>query len=150
MESEDWRYLLHNKIVFITGAAGWIARHIVKACYEHGAYIVIGDINLDEANKLKTEISEQYKTGNKENRLFVVSLDVTDENSIQQAVKLTVKKWKTIDVLINTYVKKNVFFYSYLFFSKTLVRQYLIWLILKKVLANNGIVRVMLIYVVML
>ena len=104
MASGDWRYLLRDKVVFITGAAGWIAGHIVKACYEHGARVVIGDVNLDAANKLKNDINEQHKTENGEDRLFVVLLDVTDENSIKQAVKLTVEKWKTIDVLMNTYV----------------------------------------------
>lgn len=96
MASGDWRYLLRNKVVFITGAAGWIARHIVKLCHAHQANVVISDINIEEANKLKDEIVDEQE------RLFVIQLDLSNEQSIEQAVKSIVDKWKTIDVLINT------------------------------------------------
>ncbi|CAF0790923.1 unnamed protein product [Rotaria sordida] len=107
--SGNWCQLLLNKIVFITGGAGHIAKAIAKTCYAHGACLVLGDLDLEKTNKVKDEILENEN--NKENRILVVELDVTNETSIQQAVQATLDKWKTIDVLLNTaatYVLGNV------------------------------------------
>ncbi|CAF3767315.1 unnamed protein product, partial [Rotaria sordida] len=98
--SGNWCQLLLNKIVFITGGAGHIAKAIAKTCYAHGACLVLGDLDLEKTNKVKDEILENEN--NKENRILVVELDVTNETSIQQAVQATLDKWKTIDVLLNT------------------------------------------------
>ena len=43
--SGDWRQLLVDKVVFITGGAGYIAKHIAKTCYAHGACLVLGDLD---------------------------------------------------------------------------------------------------------
>jgi NADP-dependent 3-hydroxy acid dehydrogenase YdfG len=37
----------------------------------------------------------------KEDRILVVKLDITDETSIRQAIKVTLDKWETIHVLLN-------------------------------------------------
>jgi NADP-dependent 3-hydroxy acid dehydrogenase YdfG len=95
----DWRQLLTDKVVFITGAAGYIAKHIAKTCYDHGARLVLGDLNLITTNKLKDEIIAN--DNKKEERILFVKLDVTDETSIQQAVQLTLDKWNKIDALLN-------------------------------------------------
>jgi NADP-dependent 3-hydroxy acid dehydrogenase YdfG len=87
-------------VVFLTGAAGSIARHIAQACYTHGARLVLGDLNTNEINKANDEILK--KENKKEDRILVVRLDVTNETSIQQAVQATLDKWKTIHVLLNT------------------------------------------------
>lgn len=97
----DWSQLLTNKVVFLTGAAGSVARYIARACYVHGALLVLGDLNTDEINKVKDEILEK-ENKSVEDRILVVRLDVTNETSIQQAVQETLNKWKTIHVLLNT------------------------------------------------
>ena len=98
----NWNLLLAEKVVFLTGGAGWIARHIGQTCYAHGARLVLGDLNIAALNKVKEEIVGEE---NKDDRVLVVSLDVRDETSIQQAIKLTLEKWQTIHILINTLVK---------------------------------------------
>ncbi|CAF1172124.1 unnamed protein product [Rotaria sp. Silwood1] len=96
----DWCQLLINKVVFITGGAGHIAKTIAKTCYTHGACLVLGDLDPEKTNKVKDEIvNNENKT---DDRIFVVKLDVTDETSIQQAVQATLNKWNTIHVLLNT------------------------------------------------
>jgi NADP-dependent 3-hydroxy acid dehydrogenase YdfG len=95
----DWSRLLYGKVVFLTGGAGQIAQSIAATCYVHGARIVLGDLDIAATNKVKEEIEGKE---NKEDRVLVVQLDVRDEASIEQAVKVTVEKWKTIDVLLNT------------------------------------------------
>jgi len=96
----DWRQLLTDKVVILTGGAGYIAKHIAKTCYAHGARLVLGDLNLIKTNKVKDEIIGT--DDNKEERILVVKLDVADETSIQQTVQLTLDKWNKIDVLLNT------------------------------------------------
>jgi len=95
----DWSRLLVGKVVFLTGGAGQIARCIAATCYAHGARVVLGDLDPAATNKAKDEIVEK---DDKDDRVLVLPLDVSDEASIEQAVKLTVDKWKTIDVLLNT------------------------------------------------
>ncbi|CAF1276779.1 unnamed protein product [Adineta steineri] len=96
----DWSQLLVNKVVFITGAAGHIAKSIAKTCYMHGARLVLGDLDPIKINKVKEEIITNEN--NTDDRIFVVKLDVTNETSIQQAVQATLDKWNTIHVLLNT------------------------------------------------
>jgi NADP-dependent 3-hydroxy acid dehydrogenase YdfG len=59
----------------------------------------LGDLDPAITNKVKDEIVANEEK--KDERILVVKLDVTDEISIQQAVQLTLDKWKTIDVLLN-------------------------------------------------
>jgi len=96
----DWRHLLTDKVVFLTGAAGHIAEQIAKTCYAHGARLVLGDLNFTKTNKVKDELIGS--DDNEEERILVVKLDVTNEASIQEAVQLTLDKWNKIDVLLNT------------------------------------------------
>ncbi|CAF1122690.1 unnamed protein product [Rotaria sordida] len=97
----NWSLLLADKVVFLTGGAGYVAQHIAQTCYAHGAFVVLGDLNIEAINKVKDEILASDDSNNKD-RILTVPLDVTDERSIEQAVKLTLDKWKTINVLFNT------------------------------------------------
>jgi NADP-dependent 3-hydroxy acid dehydrogenase YdfG len=98
--SGDWSQLLVNKVVFITGGAGHIAKSIAKTCYDQGARLVLGDLDLIKTNKVKEEIIGNENNTNE--RILVVELDITDETSVQQAVQTTLDKWKTIHILLNT------------------------------------------------
>ncbi|CAF2644193.1 unnamed protein product [Rotaria sp. Silwood2] len=95
----DWRLLLSDKVVFITGGAGWIARHIAKTCYDHGARLVLADMNIDTIIKMK---NETFGSENTDDRILIVQLDVQDEETIKKAIELTLNKWNTINILINT------------------------------------------------
>ena len=102
--TNDWRLLLCNKVVFITGGAGWIARHIAKTCYEHGSRLVLADTKLETILRVKNEI---FPSENTDERILSIELDVLNEESIQTAVKSTLNKWNTIDILINTFVNSD-------------------------------------------
>jgi 3alpha(or 20beta)-hydroxysteroid dehydrogenase len=100
--TSNWNALLADKVVFLNGAAGSIARYIARACYVQGARLVLGDLDPEAINKVKDEILE--KENKKEDRILVVKLDVGDETSVKQAVQATLDKWKTIHILLNTWV----------------------------------------------
>lgn len=97
---DEWNAVLYDKVVFLTGAAGGVARYIAEACYVHGANVALADLDVNAINRVKDQIIA--KTNIKEDRLLVVNLDVTDEKSIQQAIQTTLNKWETIHVLLNT------------------------------------------------
>ncbi len=102
----DWHLLLSDKVVFLTGGAGWIARHIAKTCYEHGARIVLADLNIDRIIKVKNEI---FDSENPDDRILPVELDVQNEETIKKAIELTLTKWNTIHILINTFVESKIY-----------------------------------------
>lgn len=97
-------FSLEQKVVFISGGAGDIGSSIVKAFAREGARIVIGDLNTQAAEELKAELSQADIT--------VLSLDVTSEASIQQAMEAVKAKYGRLDVLVNVagiLCRKSVF-----------------------------------------
>ena len=84
---------LAGKTAFITGSARGIGRSFAEAYIREGAvHVVIADINLERAQETANELGSQA---------YAVRLDVTDQASIDAAVKETVDKFGGIDVLIN-------------------------------------------------
>lgn len=102
--SGEWNFLLSDKVVVVSGGAGYIARAIARTCYLHGAKVVLADINKQAALDAKQQILSQdgKSDGDTDDRVLVVEVDVTNENSIKQAVELVVSKWNKINILINT------------------------------------------------
>ena len=95
----EWNFLLTNKVVFVSGGAGYLSQSIARTCYLHGAKIVLADINQQAALEAKQRI---ILNQDNDDRVVVVEVDVRNENSIKQAVDLVVAKWNKIDILINT------------------------------------------------
>lgn len=109
----DWHLLLSDKVVFITGGAGWIARHIARSCFNHGARLVLADINLDMINQVKDEV---FGSQNTDDRILMVQLDLRNEESIKKAVEVTLNKWNKINILVNKYVKNSAIVVVYIIF----------------------------------
>ncbi|CAF3896444.1 unnamed protein product [Adineta steineri] len=97
--SGNWSQLLLNKVVFVTGAGGAIGSSIAQTCAAHGARVIIADVNKNTADQTLTKIISEDP--NKKDNVISIELDVTNEDSIQQAVNHVVDKWNTIDILIN-------------------------------------------------
>jgi NAD(P)-dependent dehydrogenase (short-subunit alcohol dehydrogenase family) len=104
--SGDWSHLLHDKVVFITGAGGGIGSAISLTCALHGARVAVSDVDKAAAdNVAATIIGSKDGEVEKTDRVISLELDTVDEQAIQKAVKMVVDKWGTIDVLVNTYVQ---------------------------------------------
>lgn len=95
----DWNQLLANKVVFITGAGGHIAKQLAKACYAQGARLILADLDSTLMREVINELTKKEEFN--DDRILVVTLDVTDETTISAAVQTAINKWKTIDVLLN-------------------------------------------------
>jgi NAD(P)-dependent dehydrogenase (short-subunit alcohol dehydrogenase family) len=100
--SGDWSRLLLNKVVIVTGAGGGIGSVIAHTCASHGARVLVADINKKAADEVVAKIISEDET--KKDYLIAIELDVTNEQSIENAVKIVVNKWNTVDVLVNKYV----------------------------------------------
>ena len=81
-----------NKVVFITGAARGIGRSFAEAFAKEGAKVVIADINIEGATTTAQEIGSNA---------LAVKMDVTKQDSIDQAVNTAVDQLGGIDILIN-------------------------------------------------
>jgi NAD(P)-dependent dehydrogenase (short-subunit alcohol dehydrogenase family) len=83
---------LNGKSAIITGAARGIGKAFAKAYALEGATVAIADLNVEGAEKAAREIGDAA---------YAVRLDVTDQDSIDAAVKTVEDRCGGIDILIN-------------------------------------------------
>ena len=83
---------LAGKHALITGAARGIGRAFAEAYVREGAQVAIGDIDLERAQATASEIGPAA---------IAVWMDVTRQESIDEAVNETVRRLGRIDILIN-------------------------------------------------
>ena len=83
---------LSGKSAIITGAARGIGKAFAAAYVAQGARVAIADINLDAAENTAAEIGD---------RASAVYLDVSEQDSIDQAVSTVETQFGGIDILVN-------------------------------------------------
>lgn len=83
---------LTGKVVAITGAARGIGAATAKALHEAGASVVIGDLDLTEAEATAKEIGDD---------VLALHLDVTDNTSFDTFLDTAEEQVGPLDVLIN-------------------------------------------------
>ncbi|RWB57761.1 L-iditol 2-dehydrogenase [Mesorhizobium sp.] len=83
---------LKGKSALITGSARGIGRAFAEAYAREGATVAIADINLEAAEATAKDIGSAA---------YAVQLDVTDQSSIEAAVKAVEAKAGGLDILIN-------------------------------------------------
>jgi rhamnulose-1-phosphate aldolase/alcohol dehydrogenase len=84
-------------VVLVTGAAGGIGSAICRHLVRDGAHILATDIDLAGAEQLAAYLNQQYGVG----RVVAVKMDVTNEQSIQEAFEHASLAFGGIDVIIN-------------------------------------------------
>ena len=83
---------LEGKTAIITGSARGIGKTFAKAYINEGAFVVIADIDYDKALITAKELGS---------KAFAVKLDVTNQESIDKAIKTVEDEIGQIDILIN-------------------------------------------------
>lgn len=83
---------LQGKSALITGSARGIGRAYAEAYVREGATVAIADIDFARASRTASEIGEAA---------YAVKLDVTDQASIDAAIKAVEDKTGGLDILIN-------------------------------------------------
>ena len=87
---------LSEKTVIITGGAGLLGSQYADGLSQVGANIVLADIDFKSCKALSQKLEKKYH-----NSVLPIKLDLTDQKSIKNMVEKTMKKFVTIDVLIN-------------------------------------------------
>jgi len=87
--------VLKDKVAIITGASQGIGRVIALRFAREGARIVIADIDIEKANKVKEEIEKLGKD------VLVIKTDITKKTQVEYLTEEVIKKFKHIDILIN-------------------------------------------------
>ena len=86
---------LENKTVIVTGAASGMGKAIALLFAQQGANVVAADLR-------QNEIDEVVNTITKNNgKAIAVVCNVSNENEIKNLVDTAVKKFSTVDVLVN-------------------------------------------------
>ncbi len=86
---------LVNKVALVTGGARGIGREIALLFAREGADIVIGDVNLQEAEKTCRDIEALGR------KALSVELDVTSFLKVEAAINKILDKFTKIDILVN-------------------------------------------------
>lgn len=84
--------LVEGKSAAITGAAQGIGLEIARLLYEEGAKVMILDVNEDQASAAAVSLGEGA-VGR--------GCDVTDEDSVRDAVEATVTEFGCLDIFVN-------------------------------------------------
>ena len=80
-----------GKVAFVTGGASGIGEGGVRRFDAEGARVAVADINLDAAKRLADELTDG----------LAVQIDVSDADSVRQAVAATVEHFGRLDVVFN-------------------------------------------------
>ena len=88
---------LRDKIVMITGASSGIGRACAQAYAEQGSHLIICARRSDRLQ----EISAQFKTDYPSVKVHVVTLDVSQRDSVFKSVSELPPAFKNIDILVN-------------------------------------------------
>ncbi|MDA3791066.1 MAG: SDR family oxidoreductase [Desulfobacula sp.] len=86
-----------GKTILLTGAFGLFGKQISHAYLKSGANVVLAGHNPKKIKECQLGLSEEYD----ESTFLVLALEITDLSSIQYCIAASVKKFKTIDVLVN-------------------------------------------------
>ncbi|KDQ51787.1 hypothetical protein JAAARDRAFT_40812 [Jaapia argillacea MUCL 33604] len=86
---------LTGKVGFVTGGASGLGLEISKALALAGAHVVVADINLSGAQNASESILSLGAQS------IAVQIDVTSEQSVQNAVSTAVAHFGSIDILFN-------------------------------------------------
>lgn len=93
---------LGQKVVVVTGGAGFLGRGFCSAIAASGAVAVVADLALDAAQKVADEINETHP-----GHAFPTSLDITSKESISNVIDTVRQKYGVIDALVNNAYPRN-------------------------------------------
>jgi 3-oxoacyl-[acyl-carrier protein] reductase len=88
--------LLNGKVAIVTGAQQGIGRAIAQMYAEHGATVVLCDLDKARLDSAAKDIRE--RTGNTTDSCVV---DITKKEQIAAVVESVVRKYAAIDILVN-------------------------------------------------
>lgn len=106
------RAYYQGKVVWVTGASSGIGESIAYELYRCGAKVILSARRANELERVKTNCqslslyessgsSSSGSSNNTSNDPFIVTIDLSDSSSIQNAAKTVLEKFSHVDILIN-------------------------------------------------
>ena len=83
---------LLDKVAIVTGSSKGIGFEIAKELSERGATVIVCSRNLDQSTKAATRIG---------GTALALKVDVTNESSVTEFVKIVMNRFQKIDILVN-------------------------------------------------
>lgn len=90
---------LSERVVILVGASGLLGSKYAEGFCQAGAIVVLCDINYSKCKELKDSLQDKY-----DNKIITIRTDITDKKSVENMIKLVIKKFSKIDVLVNNAV----------------------------------------------
>lgn len=90
-----WNLGLEAKAAIVTGAGSGIGRAIAHALAAHGTAVCIGDINLEAARSVMSEIERA------DGRAIAVRADVSQRSQVEALVAEATRAFGRLDILVN-------------------------------------------------
>jgi NAD(P)-dependent dehydrogenase (short-subunit alcohol dehydrogenase family) len=94
--------MLNEKVIIVTGGAGYLGRSFVKAIVEQGAIAVIADLDAVASNQLSEKIGIDYP-----GQVTAALLDITNKESICNLIANIKEKYGRIDAVVNNAYPRN-------------------------------------------
>ncbi len=88
---------LKDKVVLITGASSGIGKYVALLFAKEGAKVVAGARRTTNLEELRQTAKEQEFAG----EILPVTIDISDEDALQNFVDVAVETYGKIDVLVN-------------------------------------------------
>lgn len=89
-------FSLKDKVIVITGAAGFLGKHHAEAIAAFGGTLVLLDISKDNVESLAKELSKKYSIS-----AIGFEVDITKEEQIESNLHKIIQKYGKIDGLVN-------------------------------------------------
>ena len=93
---------LNNKVIVVTGGAGFLGKVFIKEILVNGGIAVLTDIKILLAKDFINEIKVEYP-----DHFYAVNMDITNKSSINSLIKDVSKRYGGIDCLVNNAYPKN-------------------------------------------
>lgn len=94
--------MLNDKVVVVTGGAGFLGRSFVRAIAEQGGIAVVADIDAEATNRVAQEIASSYP-----GRVTAATLDITDKTSVCALIAKLQEQYGRIDAVVNNAYPRN-------------------------------------------
>lgn len=91
------KFELNNRVIIITGGAGFLGRKHAEAILDGGGIPVLIDISQESLERAKEELLKEYPEG----VIEIYRADIKDRNAMEQLAKDVCEKHFHIDGLIN-------------------------------------------------